>query len=41
MRDKSEMLSFLNKADVLLIQALREGNAINSTIPGKLQTYLF
>ena len=39
LRDKSEMLSFLNKADVLLI-SLREGNAINATIPGKLQTYL-
>ncbi len=39
LRDKSEMLNFLNKADVLLI-SLREGNAINSTIPGKLQTYL-
>ena len=39
LRDQSEMLSFLNNADVLLI-SLREGDAINSTIPGKLQTYL-
>jgi glycosyltransferase involved in cell wall biosynthesis len=39
LRDNSEMMSFLNKADVLLI-SLREGEAINSTIPGKLQTYL-
>ena len=39
LRDKSEMLNFLNKADVLLI-SLRQGEAINSTIPGKLQTYL-
>ena len=39
LRDQSEMLSFLNISDILLI-SLREGDAINSTIPGKLQTYL-
>ena len=39
LRDKSEMLNFLYNADVLLI-SLKEGEAINSTIPGKLQTYL-
>lgn len=39
LRDKSEMLKFLDNADILLV-SLKEGIALNSTIPGKLQTYL-
>ena len=38
-KPKNEILNYLNKADLLLI-TLKPGKALNSTIPGKFQTYL-
>ena len=38
-KPKNEILNYLNKADILLI-TLKAGKALNSTIPGKFQTYL-